>query len=87
MSTISNKKLIDSNDQNNESLKIRLKKIRKNSIISKRKRSSIRKSRSQNFLLFDNEYDEDRCEISNFTRNLNQNMSSLMNQINKKSIQ
>lgn len=87
MSTISNKKLIDSNDQNNESLKIRLKKIRKNSILSKRKRSSIRKSRSQNFLLFDNEYDEDRCEISNFTRNLNQNMSSLMNQINKKSIQ
>ena len=87
MSTLSNKKLIDSNDQNNESLKIRLKKIRKNSIISKRKRSSIRKSRSQNFLLFDNEYDEDRCEISNFTRNLNQNMSSLMNQINKKSIQ
>ncbi len=87
MSTISNKKLIDSNDQNNESLKIRLKKIRKNSIISKRKRSSIRKSRSQNFLLLDNEYDEDRCEISNFTRNLNQNMSSLMNQINKKSIQ
>lgn len=70
MSNISNRKM-DSNDGNNKNLKIKLKKMRKNSISNKKRITSIRKSRSQNYLLQLMDKDEDKCEMSNFTQNQN----------------
>lgn len=60
---------MDSNDGNNKNLKIKLKKMRKNSISNKKRITSIRKSRSQNYLLQLMDKDEDKCEMSNFTQN------------------
>ena len=70
MSNISNRKM-DSNDGNNKNLKIKLKKMRINSISNKKRITSIRKSRSQNYLLQLMDKDEDKCEMSNFTQNQN----------------
>ena len=70
MSNISNRKM-DSINGNNKNLKIKLKKMRKNSISNKKRITSIRKSRSQNYLLQLMDKDEDKCEMSNFTQNQN----------------
>ena len=58
MSNISNRKM-DSNDGNNKNLKIKLKKMRINSISNKKRITSIRKSRNQNYLLQLMDKDED----------------------------
>lgn len=60
---------MDSNDGNNKNLKIKLKKMRINSISNKKRITSIRKSRNQNYLLQLMDKDEDKCEMSNFTQN------------------
>ena len=50
---------MDSNDGNNKNLKINLKKMRINSISNKKRITSIRKSRNQNYLLQLMDKDED----------------------------
>ena len=74
----------DSNQD--KDLKITLNKIgsnQKNSFHGKKKRSSIRKSRSHNYLLqlINDDEDDKKCTLSNFTKNQNINMTSILNNI------
>ena len=73
-------------DSNQDDLKIKLNKIGsnyKNSLNGKKKRASIRKSRSHKYLLqlMNDDEDDKKCSLSNFTKNQNLNMTSVINSI------
>ena len=55
----------------------------KNSLNGKKKRASIRKSRSHKYLLqlMNDDEDDKKCTLSNFTKNQNLNMTSVINSI------